>query len=184
MTEDPQSRYLREQEKLRTQEAIARDRMRTQVSLAQERSERSVALQSQRFDHQRGLEQEKLTARTDVARITGQFDLDLARLQHEQLPGRLAIESEFEAIHSEMVRDELQHEVGIRALFSVVEFAAKSEITGTYDAERDERQFSHDIELEKLRQQGVSNVSNTSSKPPTKAELEAWLERVAQGQKY
>jgi hypothetical protein len=77
------------------------------------------------------------------------------------------------------VRDELQHEVGIRALFSVVEYAAKAEITGTYDAERDGRQFAHDIELEKLRQQGVSNAGNPSSKPPTKAELEAWLEKTS-----
>ena len=181
MTDPDELRYRLNQERIRAQEGIARDRLRTQEVLASERGSRSVALQTERFGHQRNMEQERAASRSDVARITGQYDIDLARMEHQQLPERLAIEHEFAALDSELRKDELLHEVSTRALFEIVEFAAKAEISGSFDAARDERQFSHAIELEKLRQQGRAG-SPESIPEPSSADLAAWYGKIEREQ--
>lgn len=177
MADDDYTRQAMHRERIAAQESIARERMRTAEAIAQDRGSRSLALQDQRLDHQRQSREMQSAAKVDAARITGQYDIDLARLQHEQLPERLAIEHEFAALASELAKDEILHEAGVRALFSVAEFAAKAEINGHFDAARDERQFGHAIELEKLRQQGLSR-GTPEGKAPSAGELAAWYERT------
>lgn len=177
MSDDDYARQALQRERIAAQEGIARERIRTQEAIAQDRNSRSVALQEQRLSHQRQSKEMDVAAKADVARITGQYDIDLAQLQHHLLPERLAIEHEFSALASELVKDEILHETGVRALFSVAEFAAKAKISGKFDAERDERQFGHAVELEKLRQQGhLQGAPDTRA--PSAGELELWMERV------
>ena len=181
MADDDYTRQMLQRERIAAQEGIARDRIRTQEAIAQDRNSRSVTLQEQRLSHQRHAKEMDVTAKADVARITGQYDIDLARLSHELLPERLAVEHEFAALASELVKDELLHEAGVRALFSVAEFAAKAKISGKFDGERDERQFSHAVELEKLRQQGTSQGAH-DARPPSARDLSGWYGRI-QGEK-
>ncbi len=189
MSDDDEMRYAMSRERIAAQEGIAQDRIRAQEGiayeriraqerLAQERGSRSLALQGQRLQHQRYTRELAAEAKTDAARITGEYDIELARLEHQQLPERLAIEHEFACLASELAKDELVHEIGTRALFSVVEFAAKAEISGSFDAERDERQFAHALELEKLRQQGQSGGERGGSPAPSANDLAAWYARM------
>lgn len=177
MSEDSFERRARERERLEAQQGIARERMRTQESIARERGAQSQALQQQRLRVQQESREIQAVARTDAAQIAGQYDVELARLVHEQLPERLAIEHEFAALRSELTKDEMLHEAGVQALFSVAEFAAKAKIGGHFDKERDGRQFAHDVEMERLRQQGVGQGGG-NGKPPSEAELEEWLRRT------
>jgi|GEM_PF-4851976 len=174
---DDYERRAQQRERLDVQQGIARERMRMQESIASQRGAQSLALQEKRLQSQQQAREQQTAARTDAARISGEYDVELARLEHEQLPERLAIEHEFEALRSELAKDELLHEAGVQALFSVAEFAAKAKIGGHFDKERDERHFAHDVEMETLRQQAAAMAGN-SGKPPAEAELEAWLKGV------
>lgn len=176
MTDDTYARQTMQRERIAAQEAIARERMRTQETIADNRSNRSAALLEQRLEHQRQTKQMDLAARTDAARVTGQFDIDLARLQHELLPERLAVEHEFAALASELVKDELLHEAGVRALFSVAEFGAKAKISGKFERERDERQFAHAVELEKMRQNAGPN--RETEPEPSRREFDRWYNSI------
>ena len=174
---DDFERRAQQRERLEAQQGLARDRMRAQENIARERGSQSLALQEQRLRVQQDAREAQTVARTDAARIAGQYDVDLARLEHEQLPERLAIEHEFTALRSELTKDEMLHEAGVQALFAVAEFAAKAKIGGHFDKARDERQFAHDAEMETLRQQGAAQGGG-NGKPPSEAELEEWLGRV------
>lgn len=177
MADDDYTRQALQRDRIAAQEGIARERMRTQETIAQGRDSRAVALQDQRLAHQRQAKELDMAGRADVARITGQYDIELAQLQHEQLPERLAIEHEFAALAAELAKDETLHEAGVRALFAVAEFGAKAKISGKFERERDERQYAHALELEALRQEGA-NRNLDAEHEPSRQDFEKWRETV------
>lgn len=179
---DDATRQAMQREKIAAQDSLARERLRTQESIASERSGRAVTLQEQRLAHQRQAKELDLAGRSDVARIAGEFDIELERLRHQQLPERLAIEHEYAALASELAKDEMLHEAGVQALFAAAEFGAKAKISGKFEKERDDRQFAHAVKLEKLRQQGIAQGA-AEGKAPTAGELEAWYERTKNARK-
>lgn len=177
---DDTARQTLQRERIAAQESLARDRMRTQEIIASGRDSRAVALQDQRLAHQRQTKALDQAGRADVARIAGEFDVELERLRHQQLPERLAIEHEYAALASELTKAEMLHEAGVQALFAVAEFGAKAKISGKFEKERDERQLAHDMEVEKLRQRGLGQ-GDVGGRSPSTSDLANWYERIGKG---